>query len=176
MVVQTQYSAANFEVSTNSTVVNTRVGYRLGSLSIPVNTPFQIMITSLLTPKSAVTVDMNQLRILVATSDRLATIATSIQSRNQLGSLTFIPNSLHLVVNNYFPITLTAGTYSSPILIKPSDNSTFLTNMMLTFSSTTLAFNPSPMYLYLGTSSSPVIIGADQNLIPTTYTFNLAKK
>ncbi len=138
MIVQTQYSATNYEVSSNSSVVNTRVGYKLASLSIPANTEFQIMITSLLTPKSAVTIDMNKLRIIVANSDRSSTLATSLQSRNQLGSLTFIPNSLHLVVNNYNSIYVTAGTYSTPIQIKPSDNSTFLTNMMIKFSSSTL--------------------------------------
>ena len=134
------------------------------------------MITSLLAPKSAVTIDMNKLRVVVATSDRSSTIATSLQSRNQLGSLTFIPNSLHLVVNNYNPIYVTAGTYSTPIQIKPSDNSTFLTNMMIKFSSAQLVFSPNPLYLYLGNSFSTVIIGAGQNLIPTSYTFNLVKQ
>lgn len=111
------------------------MGYKLNTLSIPANTVFQVMITSLLTPKQAVTIDMNKLRVMVATTDRSSTIATSLQSRNQLGSLSFVPNSLHLVVNNYNPIQTTAGTYSTPINIKPSDNSTFLTNMMIKFSS-----------------------------------------
>lgn len=134
------------------------------------------MITSLLTPKSAVTIDMNKLRMMVVNSDRSKTIATTIQSRNQLGSLTFVPNSLHLVVNNYNSIEITAGTYSTPIQIKPSDNSTFLTNMMINFYSTQLVFSPNPVYLYLGNSFSSVIIGAGQNLIPTSYTFNLVKQ
>ena len=134
------------------------------------------MITSLLTPKQAVTIDMNKLRVMVATSDRSSTIATSLQSRNQLGSLAFVPNSLHLVVNNYSPIQITAGTYSTPISIKPSDNSTFLTNMMIKFSSLQLVENPNPVYLYLGNSFASFIVGAGQNLIPTTYTFNIVKQ
>ena len=134
------------------------------------------MITSLLTPKTATTIDMNPMKVLIASSDRLSTIATSIQSRNELSSLTFVPNSLHLTVNNYNPIQLTAGTYSNPISIKPSDNSTFLTNMQLTFSSNQFTFDSNPTFLYLGNSQSTFTIGAGQNIIPTTYTFNLVKK
>ena len=176
MVVQTQYGVGSYEVSTSSQVINTRVGYQLNSLTIPANTQFQIMITSLLTPKTATSVDMNSMKVLVAASDRISTIATSLQSRNELGSLTFIPNTLHLTVNNHSPIQLTAGTYSNPIRINPSDNSTFLTNMQITFSSTQFSFDPNPTFLYLGNSFSTFTMGAGQNIIPTTYTFNLAKK
>lgn len=176
VVVQTQYSATMYEVSTSSVVVNTRIGYSLGTITVPANTDFQIIVTSLLTPRDPVTIDMNQLRIVVATADRLATIATSIESRNQLGSLTFLPNSLHLVINHNNPIQITAGTYTSPIPINPSDNSTFLTNMLVSFSSNDLSFSANPSYLYLGNSFTSFIIGAGQNIIPTTYTFNLVKK
>lgn len=143
---------------------------------IPSGTQFQIIITSLLTPRSPGTINMNYLKVLISTSDRTTTIATSIQSKNQLSYLTFVPNSLHLVVNNYNPISITAGTYSNAIRIRPSDSTTFLTNMMITFSSTELAFSPNPTYLYLGNSYSSFFIGVSQNMIPTTYTFNLAKK
>jgi hypothetical protein len=135
VIVQTQFGS-NVEVSSTSTVVNTRIGFRLAALSIPASTSFQIIVTSLLTPQQTGTINMNTMRVLVATSDRSATIAASIQSKNQLSSLTFVPNALHLVVNYYQPIQITAGTYSNPILITPSDNTTFLTNMMITFSST----------------------------------------
>jgi len=134
------------------------------------------MITSLLTPQIPSTINMNSMRVLIASSDRLSTLATSIESRNQLGTLTFLPNSLHLVVNNYNMIHLTAGTYSNPISIVSSDNSTFLTNMMITFSSTQVSFNSNPTYLYLGNTGSSFTIGASQNLIPTTYSFNMIKK
>lgn len=103
-VVQTQYTVVDYEVSTSSSVINRRIGYQLNTISVPANTEFQIMLTSLLTPKSPVTIDMNSICITVASSDRLRTIATSVESRNELGSLTFLPNSLHLVVNSYNPI------------------------------------------------------------------------
>lgn len=48
--------------------------------------------------------------------------------------------------------------------------------MMITFSSADLTFNPNPTYMYLGNSDSSFILGVSQNLIPTTYTFNLIKK
>lgn len=149
VTIQTQYGS-NVEVTSNTTVINTRIGYQIKSLSIPAATQFQIIITSLLTPVNTGTVDMNPLKLLISSSDRLTTIASSIQSKNQLGSLTFIPNALHLVVNNNNLISVTAGTYSNPIKINPSDNTAFVTNMRITFSSTQLTFNPNPTYMYLG--------------------------
>lgn len=175
VVVQTQYGT-NVEVSSSSTVFNTRIGFQLKTLSVPASTTFQIIVTSLTTPQATGTINMNSMKVLVSTSDRSSTIAASIQSKNQLSSLTFVPNALHLSVNNYLPIQITAGTYSAPILIAPSDGSSFLTNMMITFSSTDLTFNPNPTYMYLGNSAASFVIGVSQNLIPTTYTFNLFKK
>jgi hypothetical protein len=134
------------------------------------------MITSLVTGSSTAGINMNNMKVLVASSDRLTTYASSTQSRNQLSTLTFLPNALHLVINNYSPIQITAGTYSNPIQISASDNSTFLTNMMITFSSTQLTISPNPSYLYLGNSGATFIIGASQNMIPTTYSFNVVKK
>ena len=153
-MVQTQYGIGNYEVSTSSEVINTRIGYQLNTLSLPANTRFQIMITSLLTPITASTISMNPLKVMVAASDKLSTIATSIESRNELGTLTFVPNSLHLAVNNYQAIQLTAGTYSNPIRINPSDNSSFLTNIRISFSSTQFTFNSNPTFLFLGKTFS----------------------
>jgi hypothetical protein len=140
---------------------------------IPAGTQFQIIITSLLTPRTPGTINMNSLKILISSSDRTT---TTIQSKNQLLTLTYVPNALHLVVNNYNAISITSGTYSNAIQIRPSDSTTFLTNMMITFSSTQLVFNSNPTYLYLGNAFSSFVIGVSQNIIPTTYTFNLAKK
>ena len=78
VVVQTQYGIGNYEVSTSSEVINTRIGYQLNTLSLPANTVFQVMITSLLTPIVAATISMNSMKIMVAASDKLSTIATTI--------------------------------------------------------------------------------------------------
>lgn len=129
-----------------------------------------------MTPRNPGTIDMNQMSVFFASSNRLTTIATTTQTRNQLGSLTFIPNTLHLKINNYNQIMITAGTYSTPIKISPSDNTAFLTNMLISFSSNQLTFVSNPTYMYLGNYYSNFIIGVDTNLVPTMYTFNLVKK
>lgn len=175
VIIQTEYGSS-VEVSTSSPVINTRIGFTLSTLFIPANTQFKIKVTSLLTPKNAVTINMNLMKVFVASSDKITTIASSIQSKNQLSSLTFIPNTLYVSVNNGNVIQVTAGTYSNPIQLAPSDGNYIQTNMMITFSSTQLTFSPNPTYMYIGDYYSTFIIGASQNLIPTTYTFNLVKK
>jgi hypothetical protein len=93
---------------------------------------------------------MNKLRIMVATSDRLGTIASSLQLHNLVQNVSFIPSTLHIVINNYQTIQITAGTYSLPILIQPSDFNTFVSNMQISFVSDALGFSGSPAYIYLG--------------------------
>ena len=85
VTIQTQINFSTFEVNEAAEVVNTRIGYKIKTLSIPANQEFQIMVTSLLTPKQPLTIDMNLIKILVCTTDRLTTLATSIQNKNQLG-------------------------------------------------------------------------------------------
>jgi len=116
------------------------------------------------------------MKVIVASPDKLTTIASSIQSKNQLSTMTFIPNTLYVSVNSGNVIQVTAGTYSNPIQLVPSDGNYIQTNMMITFSSTQLTFSPNPAYMYIGDYYSTFIIGASQNLIPTSYTFNLVKK
>jgi len=120
---------------------------------------FQIIITSLLTPKTPSTIDMNIMKILISSTDRLSTLATSLQSKNELGELAFVPSGLHLVVNNYNPIQVTFGTYSSPIQVKASDNSAFSTNMQIEFLSNYMKFIKSPTILYLGNTEGSFQVG-----------------
>ena len=89
-----------------------------------------------------------------------------------------MPSSLHLKVNDYNAIYITFGTYSAPIVIKSSDNSPFVTNMQINFKSlfTSMKFIDNPTYLYLGSSSATFQIGIEQNVIPTSYTFDIVKK
>ena len=70
-------------------------------MSLLSNTIFSLKISSLPTPSVPLTVDMNKLRITAATADRLGTTAASIQLHNLVSSITFIPSSLHIVINNY---------------------------------------------------------------------------
>lgn len=114
------------------------------------NSLFSVKISSLPTPSVAGSVDMNKLRVMAATSNRMATTAASLQLHNLVKNLVFIPSTLHIVINNYNTITITAGTYSTPILIQPSNFGTFVSNMKISFVSDALGFSGSPAYIYLG--------------------------
>ena len=48
--------------------------------------------------------------------------------------------------------------------------------MEISFTATELTFSSNPTEISLGNSKATFIIGASQNLIPTTYTFNLVKR
>jgi hypothetical protein len=143
-------------------------------LNLLANTIFSIKISSLPTPSLPISVDMNKLRIMATTADRLGTTAASIQLHNLVNSITFLPSSLHIVINNYTTIQVTAGTYSLPILIQPSDFNTFVSNMAISFVSDALAFGGSS-YIYLGDTAGKFIVGADSSLIPTIYAFDIIK-
>lgn len=147
----------------------------MSTMSLTANTLFSIKISSLPTPSVAGSVDMNKLRIMAATVDRLGTTAASLQLHNLVNSITFIPSALHIVINNYTTILVTAGTYSLPILIQPSDFGVFVSNMKISFVSDALAFGGSPAYMYLGDTSGTFSVGADQTLIPTMYAFDIIK-
>jgi len=139
------------------------------------NTLFSVKISSLPTPTVNGDVDMNKLRIMAVTSTRLLTTAASLQLHNLVQSLTFIPSTLHIVINNYLTIPVTAGTFSAPILIKPSNFGTFVSNMKISFVSDSLGFSGSPAYMYLGEASGSFSVGADQSLIPTIYPIDIIK-
>ena len=86
-----------------------------------------------------------------------------------------MPSALHIVINNYQTIQVTAGTYSLPVKIQPSDFSTFVSNMKITFVSDALDFKDSPTFMYLGESYSTFTVGAEQSIIPTVYAFDIIK-
>ena len=80
LIVEIKYST-NTETVT-AEVINTRLEFQLTAFSIPANTDFEVAISSLPTPKTAKVIDMNQLRVLVATSDKASTTAASMQNQN----------------------------------------------------------------------------------------------
>lgn len=163
------------DITFSADVVNRRIGFHMVGLSLLANTMFAIKISSLPTPSVPGPVDMNKLRIMAVTSDRLAVTSASLQLHNLVNSITFTPSTLHIAINNYQTIAVTAGTYSLPILIQPSDFTTFVSNMRISFVSDALAFRGSPAYIYLGESSGSFSVGADQTLIPTIYAFDIIK-
>ena len=156
-------------------VYNRRIGFNMSGMSLTANTIFSIKISSLPTPSTTGSVDMNKIRIMATTTDRLGTTAATIQLHNLVRSISFIPSALHIVINNYTTIQVTAGTYSLPILIQPSDFGAFVSNMKISFVSDALGFGGSPAYMYLGDSFGTFSVGADQTLIPTIYAFDIIK-
>ena len=96
-------------------------------------------ISSLATPTTPAIINMNKLRVMVATSDRSGTTASSLELHNLVGDIEFLPSALHIVINNYQTIQVTAGTYSLPVSIKPSNAPTaFASNVKITFVSNAL--------------------------------------
>jgi hypothetical protein len=114
---------------------------------------------------------MNKMIIVLTPNTRLTTKASSLQLHNQVSTLTFVTSELHLVINNYQSIQLTAGTCSNPIKIESSDHNTFMSNIKVQFISTSLTFYPNPLSLYLGDNAGYMTICGAQNLIPTVYTY-----
>lgn len=159
-----------------ASVVNTKITLKIPSnVTIPANNDFSIEISSLPTPKSPISIDMNKMSIVLAPNSRITTKASSLQLHNQVSTLSFVTSELHLVINNYQPIQLTAGTCSNEIKIEGSDHNKFLSNIRVQFISSSLTFNPNPLSLYLGDKEGYFVICGAQNLIPTVYTYEIIK-
>ena len=95
---------------------------------------------------------MNKIKVMVSSSNQLTTTAASLQRHNLVSDMKFIAAGLHIVINDYKTIEVTAGTYSLPILIKPSSGTTFSSNMKISFvsESNALSFSPATIFGYLG--------------------------
>jgi hypothetical protein len=167
---------AGVKTTFTATVTNTKIGFAIPStVTIPANNEFFIELSSLPTPKFPISIDMNKIIIVVTPLTKTTTKASSLQLHNQVSTLTFTTSELHLVINNYLPIQLQAGTCSSPIKIEPSDHNNFMSNIKVQFISSSLTFSPNPVSLYLGDNAGYVTICGAQNLIPTIYTFEIIK-
>lgn len=92
---------------------------------------FYVKISSLPTPKTSQVIDMNKLEVIIASSDKTTSTAASIQKKNLVDDIAFTSSELRLIINNYNIITMTAGTYSSPVPIAASDSNTFISNMKI---------------------------------------------
>lgn len=159
-----------------ASTVNTKIGFIIPvGITIAANLDFTIDISSLPTPKAQSTIDMNKIIFFLTPADRLKTLASSLQLHNQVTTLSFANNELHLVINNYQAIQLTAGTYTNLIKIEASDKKTFMSNIRVQFISPVLKFEPNPLSLYIGDTAGYFRISAPQNIIPTIYTFEIIK-
>lgn len=159
-----------------ASTVNTKIGFIIpAGVTVAANVDFTIDISSLPTPKSQMTIDMNKIIFFLTPADRSRTLASSLQLRNQVTTISFSNNELHLVINNYQAIQLTAGTSTNLIKIEASDRKTFMSNIRVQFISPVLKFEPNPLSLYIGDTAGYFRISAPQNLIPTIYTFEIIK-
>jgi hypothetical protein len=85
-----------------ATTVNTKIGFVIpAGVTVAANVDFTIDISSLPTPKSQMTIDMNKIIFFLTPADRLKTLASSLQLHNQVTTISFSNQELHLVINNY---------------------------------------------------------------------------
>jgi hypothetical protein len=170
------YSSSNTQVASGlCPVVNRRVEINMNLAAIPAGSSFIIEFSTLPTPRAAGSTDMNYMSILVASSDKTTTLGTSTVKTNEAPILTFVSNLLYIQFNNDTTVTMTAGTYSLPIPITSSDGSKFLSNVLVNFTASGFTFMDNPTSIFLGDQSSTFTIGADMNLIPTYYVYNVIK-
>jgi len=155
-----------------ASAVNTKIGFEIpAGVSISANNDFTIEMSSLPTPKSTISIDMNKMIFILTPSSKTTTKASSLQLHNQVNDRAFTTTELHLVINNYQPIQLTAGTSTTSVKIESSDHTSFQSNIKVQFISSSLTFSPNPLSLYIGDTAGYFTISAPQTLIPTTYTF-----
>lgn len=166
---------SNVAVSTGSfPVVKRRIAITLTS-AIAASTRFIVEFSNLPTPKFPGTTDMNEMSIVVSSSDKSVTLAASSIKTNEAPKLTFISNTRYISFNSDSTVTITAGTYSSPISITSSDGQTFLSNILISYTSSGFTFKDNPTRIFLGDQSRQFTIGADMNLMPTYYVYNVIK-
>lgn len=119
---------------------------------------------------------MSEMVVTVTPSTKLSISAASSVQGNSAPLLTFVRNSRYISFNNDQTVTITAGTYSSPISITASDGNGFLSNINMNLTSTGLTFTPSQVFLPIGVKKSSFIIGADTSLLPVVYFYQAIKQ
>lgn len=118
---------------------------------------------------------MSKIISYVTISTKKQITAASAVSGNSAPKLTFIKDTRYISFNGDQTITITAGTFSSLVDIKSSDNKAFLTNVKVALSSTGFTFQPSDVLLKLGDNSTKFRIGADKDLYPISYFYAATK-
>lgn len=119
---------------------------------------------------------MSEMIVTVTPSNKLSVYAASSVQGNSAPTLSFIQNSRYISFNNDQTITITAGTYSSPISITASDGNAFLSNININLTSTGFLFIPNNVFLPIGVKRQTFIIGADTSLLPVVYFYQGIKQ
>lgn len=103
------------------------------------------------------------------------TLAASSELTNLANSLTFTALAQSLVFNNNQPVSLTFGTYSGLIEVRPNTGAEFLTNLQLTFSASGLTFLPQVLEIGIGQTAGYFQVGGDINLLLSTISYSVSK-
>lgn len=119
---------------------------------------------------------MSEIVVTVTPSNKLSIYSASSVQGNSAPRLTFVQNTRYISFNYDQTIVITAGTYSAPIPITASDNSSFLSNININFTSTGFTFLPSSVFLPLGQRTGKFAIGADSSLLPVVYFYQAIKQ
>lgn len=119
---------------------------------------------------------MSEMIVTVTSSTKLSIYAASSVQGNSAPRLAFVQNSKYISFNNDQTVTITAGTYSSPISITASDGNAFLSNININLTSTGFTFTPNQVFLPIGVKKSSFIIGADTSLLPVVYFYQAIKQ
>lgn len=162
-------------ISSSTVVRNRRIEVPI-TQTIPLLTQFIVSFPSLPTPKTACTSQMSDMIITVTPSSKLSIYSASSVQGNSAPLLTFVTNNLYISFNNDATIMLTAGTYSAPIKIASSNNAAFLSNTNIALSSTGFTFNPSSLFIPIGSTAAYFKIGADSDLVPVVYFYQAVKQ
>lgn len=156
-------------------VVNRRLGLQLVGQTITANLNFAIRIASLPTPKTPNTHNPNKIIVYVASTNRDKTLGRTMEVHNRAMVLNFVAASLHIVINDYLPISVTAGTFSEEVFIRASDHGGFLGNVRIGFFSGIFTFAPELVEIYLGDFNGGFRVGVGQNIKPSTYSYDIVK-
>ena len=119
---------------------------------------------------------MSNMIVTVTPSTKLSISAASVVQGNSAPKLTFVTNGRYISFNHDSTVTITAGTYSNNIPITSSDSTSFLSNVNIALQSTGFVFNPSAIFIPIGSSSKSFKIGADGSLVPTVYFYQATKQ
>jgi len=162
-------------ISSSAQVINRRIEISI-TANIAASTSFIVQFPNLPTPKSPCSSPISEMIVTVTPSNKLSVYAASSVQGNSAPTLSFIQNSRYISFNNDQTITITAGTYSSPISITASDGNAFLSNININLTSTGFLFIPNNVFLPIGVKKQTFIIGADTSLLPVVYFYQGIKQ
>lgn len=112
---------------------------------------------------------------MITSSNKKSVLAASSMASNSAPLLIFTTDPRYLSFNHDNTIDITAGTYSQPIDILPSDSGVFATNIVVNLTSTGFLFEPESILLRQGDKKGVFRVGADSSIFPIYYFYSSTK-